>query len=120
MAQLITCTPRVIPYQKVIPAAEAAVRINHLNQPNLEPLSAIPGFSLPSPDHLAVVTSKYWGLDGVKLTVGFLDNPSAELRARILSHMNAWSTTANVEFVETGTAEDAQVRINRETMRDPE
>jgi hypothetical protein len=119
MAEPITCTPRTIPPGEAVAAAEAAVRINPMNQPNVEALSAIPGFSPPSPRRLAVVTSKYWGAGGVKLTVGFLDNPSKELRSRILSHMNAWNKTAKVEFVETAKAEDAQVRINRERMNDP-
>lgn len=60
---------------------------------------------------LAIVTSKFWGWDGVRLTVGFLDNPAADLRARILFHMNAWSAWANVSFVESNT--DPQVRITR-------
>jgi hypothetical protein len=43
--------------------------------------------------------------------VQFLDNPSRELRKRIVRHMNAWNTSANVLFSETnGTG---QVRIAR-------
>jgi len=53
-----------------------------------------------------------WGIKGVKLTVSFLDNPPKDLRKRILQHMNAWSKTANVKFVET--AKNGQVRIARE------
>jgi hypothetical protein len=63
------------------------------------------------PEHLAVVTTKYWGSAGVRLSVSFLDSPPADLRARILSHMNAWSQTANVQFTESNT--DGQVRIAR-------
>ena len=70
----------------------------------------MPGF-IPEPQQIAVLTTKYWLSGGVKLTVGFLDNPSADLRARILSHMNAWNKTANVLFVEANT--DPQVRIAR-------
>jgi hypothetical protein len=47
----------------------------------------------------------------VHLTVGFLDGPDAVLRARIVSHMNAWGATANVAFSET--AVDPRVRIAR-------
>ena len=65
----------------------------------------------PTPQRIAVVTTKYWGAGGVRLTVGFLDNPPANLRRRILAHMNAWSETANVKFVEATT--DPQVRIAR-------
>ena len=71
----------------------------------------MPDFA-PTPERLAVLTTKYWGNAGVQLTVGFRDNPPLDLRAKILSHMNAWSAAANVKFVET--AMDAQVRISRE------
>lgn len=60
---------------------------------------------------LSVSVPKYWSPKGVLLTVGFLDSPSSELRDRILLHMNAWSKTANVKFVETQS--DPQVRITR-------
>ena len=46
-----------------------------------------------------MLTTKYWGAKGVKLTVGFLDTPAADLRKHILVHMNAWATYANVQFV---------------------
>ena len=59
------------------------------------------------------MTSKRWHGDGVNLSVGFLDNPPKELRQKILSHMNAWNKTANVQFHETKT--DPQVRIARES-----
>jgi len=70
----------------------------------------MPGFH-PTAEHIAVVTTKYWKSGGVRLTVGFLDNPPEDLRARIISHMNAWNQTSNVAFVETDT--DPQVRIAR-------
>ena len=73
-------------------------------------MTAMPGFT-PNPEHIAVLTTKYWHTKGVRLTVGFLDNPPPVLRKRILSHMNAWAKTANVSFVETST--DPQVRIAR-------
>jgi hypothetical protein len=65
----------------------------------------------PSPMSIAVMTKKYWGAKGVKLTVGFLDNPPTALKTRILAHMNAWNKTANVKFVLSKT--DPQVRIAR-------
>lgn len=60
---------------------------------------------------LSVSVPRRWPAGGVQLTVGFLDNPPADLRAHIVSHMNAWATTANVSFVET--SDQAQVRIAR-------
>ena len=106
-----TCTIKVLPRELWIRAATKATEINAANAPAmyLQRLAA-PNVVIP-PEHLAVLTAKYWGKDGVQLTVGFVDNPAADLRARILSHMNAWGAWANVQFVETTT--NPQVRINR-------
>lgn len=55
-----------------------------------------------------------WPKSGVRLTVGFLDNPSRELRAKILSYMNLWNKTANVGFIETESdVAHADVRLAR-------
>jgi hypothetical protein len=106
------CVPKMLPRDQWISAARTAAKINPLNHAPVERLMMImPEFD-PSPIRLAVLTLKYWGSPGVQLTVGFMDNPPADLRDRILSHMNAWSKTANIKFVETAT--DPQVRIARE------
>jgi Astacin (Peptidase family M12A) len=107
----IVCLPRRLPRKLWVAAARTATEINPVNHPNLNRLVGImPGFE-PTKERIAVVTTKYWGSGGVRLTVGFLDNPPANLRKRILSHMNAWSATANVNFVETKT--NPEVRIAR-------
>jgi hypothetical protein len=112
MKIVITCTPKRLPDEKLIEAAQTAVRINPYNHPRLARLaSQVPGFQ-PTPMRIAVVTQKYWGLQGVRLTVGFLDNEPTDLRKKILLHMNAWAKTANVKLVETST--DPQVRIARQ------
>jgi hypothetical protein len=109
--KIIVCSPKSLPASEAIAAARTAVTINPHNHPPLERLAAImPGFR-PTPARIAVLTKKYWGPQGVKLTVGFLDNPPADLRKRILQHMNAWNKTANVKFVESKTS--PQVRIAR-------
>jgi Astacin (Peptidase family M12A) len=55
-----------------------------------------------------------WPDTGVRLSVGFVDNPSQALRTKILTHMNMWNKTANVAFVETTTdVQHADVRIAR-------
>lgn len=107
----IVCTPKVLPRAKWVAAARTASEINPVNHPPIERLvRAIPGFA-PSPEHIAVLTTKYWHTKGVHLTVGFLDGPPADLKKRLLSHMNAWAKTANVKFVQTAT--NPQVRIAR-------
>lgn len=111
MDKFIVCSPRRLPREKWVAAAQKAVEINPLNHAPVERLSALmPGFT-PTPEHIAVVTTKYWGTSGVHLTVGFLDDTPDDLKKRILLHMNAWNKTANVGFVETST--DPQIRITR-------
>jgi hypothetical protein len=110
--RIIVCSPRRLPDDVLIDAAQTAVAVNPLNRAPLERLTRVmPGFE-PTPQRIAVVTTKYWGISGVRLTVAFLDNEPANLRKRILQHMNAWAKTANVKFVET--TKDGQVRIARE------
>lgn len=114
----LTCTPKSLPAHQQVAAAQKAIEINPLNHSSAHRLvSILPGF-IPTPESIAVVTARYWGsVQGVRLTVGFLDSPEAALRTRILQHMNAWAApsaigaTANVRFVET--AGTAQVRIAR-------
>lgn len=116
---IIVCIPKALPPEMWVDAARTATEINPINHPPIERLVDImPGpaqipllADVPEPLLVSVLTTKYWYTDGVHLTVGFLDNPPAQLRKRILSHMNAWGQTADVTFVETAT--DAQVRIAR-------
>ena len=98
--ELMVCTPKFLPRDKWESAARAASQINPLNHAPIERLRMVMPDFAPTPERLAVLTTKYWGNAGVQLTVGFRDNPPLDLRAKILSHMNAWSAAANVKFVE--------------------
>jgi hypothetical protein len=60
---------------------------------------------------LAVMLNKRWRGSNIRLTTGFMDTRSAELRKLILSHLNAWSKTCGVRFVESNT--DPTIRIAR-------
>jgi hypothetical protein len=107
-SDFIACVPVALPPEKWLQAAENAARINPRNLPEgLTPADVVgaPG------EKAALDLDRYWGSQGVSLTVGFLDSPSSDLRRRILSHMNAWSKTANVVFVESSV--DPQVRISQ-------
>ncbi len=111
MSQLIVCKPKLLPTDQWISAADMAVKVNPVNRAAVEQLSMVmPGFS-PTRQRIAALTTKYWHSGGVTLTVGFLDNPPADLRARIILHMNAWAQSAKVSFTESST--DPQVRIAR-------
>jgi len=69
-----------------------------------------PSSSDKSPGEIAVYKANTWNT-GVRLSVSFIDNPKppADLRTRILSHMNAWKEYCNVEFYQVNW--DGQVRI---------
>jgi hypothetical protein len=112
MKIMLVCTPKRLPRSAWVAAARTAIEINPVNHAPVERLAAIMPSFTPTPERIALVTSKYWGPKGVQLTVGFLDNPPADLRKRILSHMRAWGASANVKFTETNTS--PQVRIARE------
>jgi hypothetical protein len=111
MASEIVCTPKSLPPELQIEAAKTASEINPVNHAPVERLARVlPGY-VPKPEHIAVLTTRYWGAGGVRLTVGFLDKPQAELKSRILANMNAWSRCCHVAFVEAHT--DPEVRITR-------
>ena len=111
MSEPITCTPKRLHQDLWVAAAQRATEINPQNHPPINRLMMVHKEFAPSPMSIAVMTKKYWGAKGVKLTVGFLDNPPTALKTRILAHMNAWNKTANVKFVLSKT--DPQVRIAR-------
>src|SRR5687767_1995483 len=107
----IVCTPKSLPAAKIVTAARRAIEINPANAVQRRAVVRTPTGRRGGPRRLAVVIGRRWPVSGVRLTVKFLDNPPADLRARILQHMNAWAKTANVLFTETrGTA---KVRIAR-------
>lgn len=111
MHKFVACRPKALPDHKLLAAAEVAVEENPANHAPIERLMALRPNFRPTKQDIALLRTKYWGAAGVRLTVGFLDRPDAALRSRILAHMNVWSRSANVSFVETYS--DAQVRIAR-------
>jgi len=111
MADPIICTPKSLPSSKLAPAARRAVEINPANAAESHTVARTPMGRRGGPRRLAVVVGRRWPVSGVRLSVKFLDSPPADLRARIIRHMNAWGKTANVVFTETrGTG---KVRIAR-------
>jgi Astacin (Peptidase family M12A) len=90
----LTCMPKVLPADLRVQAARTAVEENPMNAPHIGPLGAMHGMSdaIMSPERIAVLTSKYWGPATRTISVSFMDTVSKDLRTRILSHMNAWSS----------------------------
>ena len=108
---VLVCTPKNLPKRLWMQAAETARKINPVNAPMFGPLAEVAADLPLDPLRIAVLTAKYWGPTPRRLTVSFLESTSATLRARILSHMNAWTYTAGITFVETQGTGD--VRISR-------
>jgi hypothetical protein len=108
------CTPKFPPTHLVEMAARIAVRLNPANAVLPAPYRLAAGMGMVpwlEPQHIALLTSAYWGPKGVHLTVGFMERTPSDLANRILSHANAWGKTANVQFSLTNT--DPMVRITR-------
>lgn len=94
------CTIKALPDRLAVPAAETAARVNPVNAPLLAAAATnLPG--VLAPEHIVLFTSRYWGPDPREFTVSFMDPAEPELRARIVSHMNAWSATCGITFAET-------------------
>ena len=105
------CSVKAVPKRLLLKAAHTASQINPVNAP----MSALGGgdfgMGVMDPMQIAVLTAKYWGPTPRRLTVSFMESTPSNLRARIVSHMNAWRKTGCISFVETqGTG---QVRISR-------
>lgn len=107
----IICRPRSLPASRMAAAARNAVKINPANAVEHRVVLRTPTGRRGGPRRLALLKGRRWPVTGVKLSVQFLDTPPKDLRARILSHMNAWGKTTNVLFTETSST--GQVRIAR-------
>jgi hypothetical protein len=94
-----------------VKAAKTAIDVNPVNAPvfGFAPADDALAAVISDPLHIAVLTSKYWGPARRRLTVSFMDTTPADLRSRILGHLNAWS--CGIEFVQTNSV--GQVRISR-------
>ena len=125
MCNLVTCTPRIIPSDKLLLSSQNAISINSLNAlPRIAMYSGIEtngsfwlGEGLPS--HI-VATTKYWKFnEQVKITVSFLDKVNKALRDKIILYLNKWNKYgANILFVHSEEKNDSIVRINLEPNSD--
>lgn len=103
------CSIKSLPARLHSKAALTAIKINPVNAPLRMPLGR--SFGIAAPLRLTLDTSRYWGPSPRMLTVSFMESTPADLRARIVSHLNAWTLTSGISFQETsGTG---QVRISR-------
>ncbi|HYC59377.1 MAG TPA: M12 family metallopeptidase [Thermoanaerobaculia bacterium] len=105
------CTIKQLPERLQFKAAAVAAMINPVNEPAFGHTAVVSEGVLPTPLAIAVATAKYWGATPRTLTVSFMENTPAELRRRIVAHLNAWTRTGGVRFAETNGV--GQVRISR-------
>jgi hypothetical protein len=108
------CTIKALPGRLQEKAQQFAAEINPINAlantalgqllPSLAPL-------VVSPEALTIVVAKYWGPSPRQFSVSFMESTPADLRARILSHMNAWAARVSLSFAETSGV--GEVRISR-------
>jgi hypothetical protein len=107
----IGCGLRQLPERLQIKASQTATRLNPANGLNVAAMASLaPSSEVMNPLRIALLTAKYWGPQVRQLTVSFMESTPQDLRARIVSHLNAWNRTAGISFVETrGTG---QVRIS--------
>ena len=105
------CSVKRLPTRLQQQAAEVSTRINPANAP-LREFVAVGDLAPDSPLALTLTTAKYWGPAPRVLSVSFTESTPADLRARIVSHLNAWSLWTSISFAETAGSGD--VRISRD------
>lgn len=116
------CRPVELPVNRRVTAAVRAISINPANRPHPTALrrmlaEATTGLVVPGAaprltvGHLAAATTAYWGVGGVKLTVGFMETISDGLADKIVAYANKWGQFGNVTFVRSKTS--PQIRVTR-------
>ena len=101
------CQIKILPARLQDRAAANAREVNPVNAP----LEALTRTDPLDPQRLTVSTARYWGPAPRQFTVSFVESTPADLRARIVEHMNAWNKWCGMSFVETSGTGD--VRISR-------
>ncbi len=115
MSQIV-CRPKSLSPAQAAAAVRRSIEINPANAAGSMTVERTPMGRRGGPRRLTLIVGRRWPASGMNFTVQFLDNPSKELRSKILLHMNAWRKTANIHFEETrGTG---MVRIAR--LAEPE
>jgi hypothetical protein len=107
----IICRPKPLTDRQLQVAAQRSIEINPANAADSRTVERTPVGRRGGLRRLALLVGNRWPAAGMTLTVGFLDNPSKELRRTILLHMNAWNASCSINFVEAG--RDAMVRVAR-------
>jgi hypothetical protein len=110
----LACIPKSLPGRLLVKAAATARKINPMNAPLANaplagPDAAMALDSVQDPLRIAVLTSKYWGPGPRRLSVSFMQSTPANVRSRIISHLNAWSQRGGISFVATEGTGDVRI-----------
>ena len=105
------CTVKTVPKRLLLKSADTAVKINPVNGLMFGRMAEVAPELPQDPARLSVLVQKYWRPRPRQLTVSFMESTPADLRRKIVSHMNAWTQTGCIEFVLTQGM--GQVRISR-------
>jgi len=103
------CSIKSLPRRLLVEGARRAVEINPANALLAGPVLLAANGPVDDPLQIAVRTAKYWGPEPRRLTVSFMETAPADLRRKIVQHLNAWSERCGIRFEETGGT--GQVRI---------
>lgn len=97
------CIPKVLPPHLAMESILTAAAV--------DPSNMLRGtaWRLMPPEHIALLTPKYWGAKGVDLGVKFLDTSNSTLKNKILAYANKWGNFGNIRFRE---ASSGEVRIS--------
>jgi hypothetical protein len=107
-----SCSIKLLPQRLRIQAADTAIAHSPANGIGFASIAAASTALGVEPSRISVLVQKYWGPQQRQFTVSFMEQPASDLRARILSHMNAWASRCGVSFIETKGV--GQVRISLE------
>jgi hypothetical protein len=105
------CTVKSVPNRLLVKSADTAIRVNPVNGLMFGRTAELAPDLPQDPARLSVLVQKYWGPRPRRLTVSFMETTPADLKKRIICHMNAWTRTGCIEFVHTQGS--GQVRISR-------
>lgn len=121
---MITCTLKSLPVDQKVWAASVAVAENPANAPRMDRVLRLVGQlfgkvraeqvedDLLAPQHIAALTTKYWGPKGVDLSVSFMESINEADKGFILGFMNEWTKWCNVRF--RWTQGVGEVRVSRQ------
>ena len=108
--EMPSCTIKMLPERLRVEAADTAIKHNAANGLGFASITGASRALGIEPQRIAVLVPKYWGPQQRQLTVSFMEQPAPDLRKRIVSHMNAWSSRCGISFIETRGV--GQVRIS--------